>query len=256
MHAYSEDVRKFTNDDLQRYNRKGEIASGKQDISGTWKFVCCSGKYWGEIDLDVDENNRIKGKFYDKANKSGGSIDGTINGNTVIFTRNNGEQDYKLTLSEDGNTMSGFFVGVHDGSVGTEVTMTRAGMPSQHGFSGQEEILTPWKDAQTFGKEMDQYWKNGYYPAFVEGRNHEGQSHFRKEFGGFIGGMISCRTITRSIEKRCSPKVSRKYTFRYSPTYRAQGNIKHAGLSMKTSFLVCRGHKPDCCKIKNTHRKS
>lgn len=95
------------------------------NISGTWKFVCCNGKYWGEVDLNQDENNKINGRFYDLANKSGGTIAGSVKGNMVIFTRNKNEQDYKLTISDDGKTLSGFFVGSHDPSAGTEVTFTR-----------------------------------------------------------------------------------------------------------------------------------
>lgn len=100
-----------------------ETGSG-YNIAGTWKFVCCSGKYWGEAEL-TQEGNKIQGQWYDMANKSGGAIAGSINGNRVLFTRANGAQDYNVTLSADGNTMLGFFVGSHDGSVGTEVTLTR-----------------------------------------------------------------------------------------------------------------------------------
>lgn len=156
------------------------IGSLEHDISGTWKFVCCSGKYWGEIDLAMDENNKIKGQYYDMANKSGGTIDGTIKGNSLLFTRNKGEQDYKLTLSDDGKTMSGFFVGSHDGSVGTEVTFTRGNqLLTSSGLVVQEGVFTSWREGGEFGKEMDKYWKDGYYPATVEGRNYAGQSQFR-----------------------------------------------------------------------------
>ena len=71
------------------------------------------------------EVNKIQGQWYDMANKSGGAIAGSITGNRVLFMRANGAQDYNVTLSADGNTMQGFFVGSHDGSVGTEVTLTR-----------------------------------------------------------------------------------------------------------------------------------
>ncbi len=97
---------------------------GAYNITGTWKFVCCSGKYWGEAEL-AQEGNKIQGQWYDLANKSGGAISGSINGDRVLFSRANGAQDYNVTLSADGNTMQGFFVGNHDGSVGTEVTLTR-----------------------------------------------------------------------------------------------------------------------------------
>ncbi len=97
---------------------------GEYNIAGTWKFVCCSGKYWGEAEL-TQEGNKIQGQWYDMANKSGGVIAGSINANRVLFSRADGAQDYNVTLSADGNTMQGFFVGSHDGSVGTEVTLTR-----------------------------------------------------------------------------------------------------------------------------------
>ena len=187
---YSGDVPKFTDADLQRYNSTPQDAPGvnietpihsrSQDISGTWKFVCCSGKYWGEIDLTVNETNTIKGRFYDMANKSGGTVDGTVQGKNILFTRNKGEQDYKLTLSDDGNTMSGFFVGVHDGSAGTEITMIRgSAQPPAEG------VFTSWKETEPFGKEMDIYWKNGFYPAVVEGRNNDGRNQFRARLQPF-----------------------------------------------------------------------
>ncbi len=102
----------------------GREAGSGHNLTGTRKFVCCSGKYWGETEL-TQEGNKIQGQWYDMANKSGGTIAGSITGNRVLFTRANGEQDYNVTLSADGNTMLGFFVGSHDGSVGTEVTLTR-----------------------------------------------------------------------------------------------------------------------------------
>jgi hypothetical protein len=186
----SEKVPKFTDADLQRHNDTSPDAPGiniepairsrMQDVSGTWKFVCCSGKYWGEVDLTMDENNVIKGRLYDMANKSGGTIDGTVKGKNVLFSRNKGEQDYKLTLSDDGNMLSGFFVGIHDGSVGTEVTLTRVTALPQ-----AEKAFTSWREAEAFGKEMDIHWKDGFYPAVVEGRNQEGRNQFRAQLQPF-----------------------------------------------------------------------
>jgi len=183
--AYSgEEVPKFTDEDLHRYDHAAQASDGtganvtvsprKQDVAGTWKFVCCDGKYWGEIDLSDDERSKITGRFYDLANKSGGTIDGTVTGKSVQFTRNNGKQDYKLTLSDDGNTMSGFFVGAHDGSAGTEITMTRGDALPPAG-----DAFTQWREAEIFGKEMDIFWKNGFYPAVVEGRSYQGKNQFR-----------------------------------------------------------------------------
>ena len=187
LSSYSGDVPKYTDADLQRHTERSPDAPGlnieapdAQDINGTWNFMCCSGKYWGEIDLTVDENHAIKGRYYDKANKSGGTVDGTVKGKNIFFTRNKGEQDYKLTLSDDGSTMTGFFVGVHDDSVGTEVTMIRAVAQPPAGGA-----FTPWKEAGPFGTEMDIHWKNGLYPAVVEGRNHEGRSQFRARLEPF-----------------------------------------------------------------------
>ena len=187
--AYTEDIPKFTNDDLRRYRSDPQDAEGnaggvvflqKQDISGTWKFVCCSGKYWGEIDLNVDEHKNISGHFFDMANKSGGTIEGTVTGNIVYFTRNKGEQDYKLTISDDGTEMSGFFVGIHDGSVGTEVSLSRSdARQSPSEADTQDGLLTSWKDAGEFEKEMTEFWKREYYPASVEGRTAGGGSQFR-----------------------------------------------------------------------------
>ena len=128
----------------------------------------------------MDRNSRITGRFYDRANKSGGTIDGTVSGSTVVFTRNNGEQDYKLTLEGDGRTMSGFFVGIHDGSVDTEVTMTRKDEPA-----AAADGFTPWKRGEEFGRDMERVWKDRLYPTVVEGRKHEGRSEFRARLKPF-----------------------------------------------------------------------
>lgn len=177
--AFAEEVPFITNESLTKYDNEPGATSVKpaqarsvSDLSGTWKFICCSGKYWGEMDLTMEGSSRIKGQFYDMANKSGGTIEGTVQGNSVLFTRNKGEQDYKLTLSTDGTTMSGFFVGSHDSSVGTEITMTRKDLTA-------EDAFTPWRGGDEFGRSMDTFWKDGYYPAIVEGRDHEGRSEFR-----------------------------------------------------------------------------
>lgn len=44
---------------------------------------------------------------------------------------------------------------------------------------------TPWMPGDDFGKQMDKYWKDGYYPANVEGRNHDGTSEFRASLKPF-----------------------------------------------------------------------
>ncbi len=40
-------------------------------------------------------------------------------------------------------------------------------------------VVTAWMGAEAFGKEMDRRWKDGYYPAQVEGKNRAGRSEFR-----------------------------------------------------------------------------
>jgi len=52
-------------------------------------------------------------------------------------------------------------------------TSTLAGLPPAEG------AFTQWRGGNEFGREIDKYWKDGYYPAIVEGRNHEGRSEFR-----------------------------------------------------------------------------
>lgn len=42
-----------------------------------------------------------------------------------------------------------------------------------------EGVFSQWKGADEFGREIDNYWKDGYYPSIVEGRNFNGQSQFR-----------------------------------------------------------------------------
>ncbi len=92
-------------------------------ISGRWDFVCCSNRYKGEMSVEPKGGNRFEGWFYQVDHR----IEGEINGNTVKFIRrfSGGSQQFTMTLSQDGRTMSGSFTGAKDNSVGTETYATR-----------------------------------------------------------------------------------------------------------------------------------
>jgi hypothetical protein len=97
-----------------------------QGVSGVWNFECCEKHYTGKLTL-IQNSNKISGYFGDTSNGTTGEIDGEINGATLTFKRrwSAQTQDYNLTLSPDGNTLTGSFTGDRDTSVGTDVKATR-----------------------------------------------------------------------------------------------------------------------------------
>lgn len=86
-------------------------------VSGTWEFVCCGGKYKWTVTLNQN-GNTITGSDFQ------GQIEGKISGSSVKFERRiaAGVQEFSLTLSSDGKTLSGNFSGPRDLSAGTDVT--------------------------------------------------------------------------------------------------------------------------------------
>lgn len=96
--------------------------SGGVGVSGTWDLVCCSGKYRGTLVLRQN-GNRLEGYMIDPSQP----IAGEISGSTLRFRRSfsGGQQDYTMTLSPDGRTLTGSFTGTRDTAVGTETTATK-----------------------------------------------------------------------------------------------------------------------------------
>jgi hypothetical protein len=92
-------------------------------LEGVWDFVCCSGAYTGGIVFQEPTGNRFKGYFY----RQDHPIEGEINGRTVTFKRtfSGGSQDYTMTLSADGRTLSGSFTGDAPANLTREVSATK-----------------------------------------------------------------------------------------------------------------------------------
>ncbi|HEV7701659.1 MAG TPA: hypothetical protein VGO43_15620 [Pyrinomonadaceae bacterium] len=111
---------------LDQKSRDGRCGGATTDVSGTWDLVCCSGRYTGKLTL-TQSGNKIGGYFGETSNGSTGKVDGAINGTSLTFRRtwSGGVQDYTLTLSSDGKTLTGSFNGTRDTSVGTEFRATR-----------------------------------------------------------------------------------------------------------------------------------
>jgi len=105
-----------------RMEGSGSGSVGGGGVSGTWDLVCCSNKYRSILVLQQN-GNRLTGYMVNPEQK----LEGSINGNTLRFTRNfsGGSQEYALTLSPDGRTLTGNFTGTRDTSVGTETTATK-----------------------------------------------------------------------------------------------------------------------------------
>jgi hypothetical protein len=115
-------------------------ASADADVTGTWTSVCCDGKYTGIVVLN-QVGTTITGTFNDVTVGTGGTLVGAIHGSHVEFKRTADgiNQDYALTLSADGNTLTGGFTGTHDSTAGTDVQLTR-GLPDG-GFDANDGAL-------------------------------------------------------------------------------------------------------------------
>lgn len=96
------------------------------DLTGEWEIVCCDGHYTGKVRLQQN-GAELTGTFYNQNNGSSGEVVGKVNGSSVTFKRtwSTGSQQYTLTLTNGGRTLTGSLSGSRDTSVGTDVTMTR-----------------------------------------------------------------------------------------------------------------------------------
>lgn len=88
------------------------------DVSGEWRWVCCSGKYWGEMKLSQHGDNRVVGNLHDTSDSRGGTLEGTVTGNYVQLTRSfyGVQQQMKMALSSNGRTLNGTVTGTVDGT--------------------------------------------------------------------------------------------------------------------------------------------
>ena len=96
------------------------------NVTARWDFECCDKRYKGKLSL-VQDGDKVTGNFGETTNGTTGEIKGQINGKSLTFTRRwDGKvQEYTLTVSDDGKTLTGTFTGDRDTSVGTDVKATR-----------------------------------------------------------------------------------------------------------------------------------
>ncbi|MEO6393578.1 MAG: hypothetical protein ABIP75_17135 [Pyrinomonadaceae bacterium] len=96
------------------------------NVTGTWDFECCDKKYTGKLTL-VQDGNKISGRFGETTNNTTGEVQGQINGTSLTFERkwDGKKQNYSLTVSADGKTLTGSFTGDHNTAYRTDVTATR-----------------------------------------------------------------------------------------------------------------------------------
>ena len=96
------------------------------NVSDTWDFECCDKRYKGKLTL-VQNGDKVSGDFGQTTNGTTGAIQGRISGKSLTFTRRwDGKvQEYTLTISDDGKTLTGTFSGDRDTSVGVDVKATR-----------------------------------------------------------------------------------------------------------------------------------
>jgi hypothetical protein len=96
------------------------------DLTGTWKWTCCTGSYAGTMKL-VQSGDRLSGSFVD----DGSTISGYV-GVTASFSRTGsfGKQDFWLGISRDGKTMNGQILGTRDTAVGNDFSATKVEEPA------------------------------------------------------------------------------------------------------------------------------
>lgn len=94
-------------------------------LEGTWKWYCCQGNFWGELEI-YQNGNRITGNFRDRRNGTGGNLNGIIENKKIKLTRDweNYSQLLILKLSQDGEILKGTIQGSFI-SGKTEFTATR-----------------------------------------------------------------------------------------------------------------------------------
>lgn len=101
----------------------GGSGGDARKLQGAWNFVCCGGNFRGDLVFQDPNGNRFTGYMYYQEHR----IVGEINGNTVTFKRtfSGGSQDYTLTLSPDGRTLSGSFTGDAAPNLPKDMTATK-----------------------------------------------------------------------------------------------------------------------------------
>jgi hypothetical protein len=101
--------------------------SGKTDLSGTWDWKCCGGKYYGKLQIIQGKDNKIKGQMSHSSTKAGSILEGTLNGDILTFTRiwDTHKQYYILQIGTDRNSMSGNFKGDIDKYTGEDFSAVR-----------------------------------------------------------------------------------------------------------------------------------
>jgi hypothetical protein len=79
------------------------------------------------MDLVQTTGGKITGRMYDTTGGLGGSINGTVAGNEVEFTRSwaSNERQYHLVLDSGGSTLTGRISGIPDPTTGADFTASR-----------------------------------------------------------------------------------------------------------------------------------
>ena len=90
-------------------------------LKGRWDFVCCSDQYNGWIVFEETQGNKFTGWMYKEHEK----IAGEINGNRVTFRRNVSGGDWDVTMTLDGNTLTGTFTGPSPSNLDKNIRATK-----------------------------------------------------------------------------------------------------------------------------------
>jgi hypothetical protein len=104
-----------------------QSATKSPNVTGTWHWVQGGGQLQGKMDLIQTAGGKITGRMYDTTGGLGGTINGSVAGSAVEFTRSwrANERQYHLTLDSGEKTLTGRISGVPDPTTGVDFTASR-----------------------------------------------------------------------------------------------------------------------------------
>lgn len=102
-----------------------EVSGPPSSFSGTWRWVCCTGKLTGTLSL-TQKGTDVTGELRGPGDESR-VVHGTVDGTMLRFTGGSGpnEQRYTLQVDASGEAMRGAFEGEHDPAADTDFVAHR-----------------------------------------------------------------------------------------------------------------------------------
>lgn len=95
-------------------------------FEGTWKWICCDGKYSGTLALSQD-GSTLAGSMEGGLEGVAAEVHGSVDGSRASLVRGKpgSEQRYRVQVDGTGEAMAGSFDGFHDAMAGTDFKARR-----------------------------------------------------------------------------------------------------------------------------------